>query len=492
MKAQADLLADGRDARLGARRVGGRLRMAALIAGPVLLIVALSSPPPSGLSAEGWRVAALLAWMVIWWTADAAPAPVTALLPFVALPAMGVVTPEAAARAQASPIIFLLLGGAVMALAAVKTGLHLRLARLAVRLGGAGPRRLLLAVMMAAAFAGMWVATSMATLFMVEIGAALALATASANPAKHEQVRMFSAAMIIGVAYAAMLGGFSTFSGNIFNAMAAGLITKLTGEPIGVLDWLGYGLPVAVLGVPLAWGLLVAVGFRFEVEVPARERLLETLGAPKGWSFPQVAVAAIMVCVLAAWLGMPLLKSAVPGASDAGVAVLGACLMFLLPSDKGGRILNWDDAGRIPWGVLLITGGALSIGAAISQTGVDAWLTGPLQELQGLPPWIALLALVAGAVLLTELVNNVAMVTITVPAAVALAAAVGAAPETMAIAAVIGSLGGFVVPGTPGLAIAVGTAPVRGPDLARAGVWMLVLMPLLITAVVVWRISGSG
>src|SRR5688572_16977041 len=132
--------------------------MAALVAGPALLIVALLSPSPPGLSPEGWRVAALLAWMVIWWTAGAAPAAVTALLPFVALPVLGVVTPEAAARAQASPIIFLLLGGAVMALGAVKTGLHLRLARLAVGIGGGGPRRLLLAVMAAAAFAGMWVA----------------------------------------------------------------------------------------------------------------------------------------------------------------------------------------------------------------------------------------------------------------------------------------------------------------------------------------------
>jgi sodium-dependent dicarboxylate transporter 2/3/5 len=467
---------------------GGWIRIAALVLGPAMLAAALAVPAPAGLSPEGWRVASVLAWMVVWWCGDAVPAPVTALLPFVALPMLGVVAPEAAAKAQASPIIFLLLGGAVMALGAVKTGLHLRLARLAVGVGGGGPRRLLLAVMAAAAFAGMWVATSMATLFMVEIGVALALATAAANPDQDAETTVFARALIVGVAYAAMLGGFSTFSGNIFNAVAAGMITQQTGQRIGVLDWFTYGFPVAVLGVPMAWALIVAVGFRFRVRLPTRERLLQTLDAPNGWSLPQVAVAAIMVCILAAWLSMPTLKAVLPGISDAGVAVAGAFLMFLLPSGRGGRLLTWDDAARIPWGVLLIAGGALAIGAALTKTGVDVWLTAPLRQIHGVPVWLALLALAAGAALLTEVVNNIAMATITVPAAVALAAAVGAEPAPMAIAAVIASLGGFVVPGTPGLAIAVGTPPVRVPDLARAGLWMLLLMPLLIAFVAMGRV----
>ncbi len=471
-----------------ARNRSGWPRIAALVAGPAMLAIVLIAPPPSGLSPDGWLVAAVLAWMIVWWCGDAVPAPVTALLPFLALPMLGIVTPEAAAKAQASPIIFLLLGGAVMALGAVKTGLHLRLARLAVGIGGGGPRRLLLAVMVAAAFAGMWVATSMATLFMVEIGVAIALATATANADREADARTFSRALVIGVAYAAMLGGFSTFSGNIFNAVAAGMITQQTGQRIGVIDWFSYGFPVAVLGVPMAWALIVAVGFRFRVRLPARDDLLRTLDAPKGWSFPQVAVAVIMVCILAAWLTMPLLKSVLPGVSDAGVAVLGAGLMFLLPSGRGDRLLSWDDAARIPWGVLLIAGGALAIGAALTKTGVDVWLTAPLRQIHDVPVWLALLALVAGAALLTELVNNIAMATITVPAAVALAAAVGAAPAPMAVAAVIASLGGFVIPGTPGLAIAVGTPPLRVPDLARAGMWMLLLMPLLIASVSIGRL----
>ncbi|PVM84803.1 SLC13 family permease [Caulobacter radicis] len=463
-------------------------RVAALVAGPAMLVIALIVPTPSGLSPNGWLVAAVLAWMIVWWCGDAVPAAVTALLPFLALPMLGIVTPEAAAKAQASPIIFLLLGGSVVALGAVKTGLHLRLARLAVAVGGGGPRRLLLAVMAAAAFAGMWVSTSMATLFMVEIGVAIALATAAANADRDADVRTFSRSLIIGVAYAAMLGGFSTFSGNIFNAVAAGMITRQTRQSIGVIDWFSYGFPIAVLGVPLAWALIVAVGFRSRVRLPARDELSRTLNAPKGWSLPQIAVAAIMVCILGAWLNMPLLKSVLPGASDAGVAVLGGGLMFLLPSGDGRRLLSWDDAARIPWGVLLIAGGALAIGAALTKTGVDVWLTAPLRQIHGVPTWMALLALVAGAALLTELVNNIAMATITVPAAVALAAAVGADPAPMAIAAVIASLGGFVVPGTPGLAIAVGTPPVRVPDLARAGIWMLLLMPLLIASVALGRL----
>lgn len=467
------------------------LRMAGLVGGPLLFLMLLLLPAPPHLAPGGWHVAALLAWMVAWWCSDAVPAPVTALLPFPVLTILGVASPEQAARSHASPILLFLLGGAVIAIAAAKTGLHLRIARMAVRFGGGGPRRLVLAVMAATAFTGMWVSTTITTLFMVEIGIALAAAVAAANPADEAQLRRFSCAMVIGIAYAALFGGFSTLTGNLFNAMAAGLISRQTGQAIGFLDWLGYGLPIAMLGVPLAWMLIVAIGFPFKVRLPDQADLIAALEAPKGWSSAQIAVASIMAMVAAAWLAMDLIRAVLPGLSDPAVALIGAVLMFLVPSSGGGRLLTWEDARKLPWGVLVIAGGALALGAAITDTGLDAWLARPLEHVAGMPPWIALLALVAGAVLLTELVNNVAMVTITIPVSIALASAVGADPIPFAIAGAIGGLGGFVLPGAPYLAVAAGTPPVRIADLARAGVWLMLLTPFLITSVALLRLAAD-
>lgn len=460
------------------------IRTIGLVAGPVMFFAMLLVPAPADLSPGGWHVAALLAWMVLWWCTDAVPAPMTALLPFPVLPSLGVMTPEAVARAPISPILFLLLGGAVMAIAAAKTGLHLRLAQLAVRIGGGGSRRLVLAVMAATAFTGMWVSTTMTTLFMVEIATVLAGAVAASNAADGVQLRRFSCALVIGVAYAAAFGGFATLTGNLFNGVAAGMISRQTGEAIGFLDWLRYGLPIAILGVPLAWALLVGVGFRFQVSLPERTQLVGALGAPRGWSPTQIVVAAVMACVLTSWLAMPLVRQVIPVASDAAVAIVGAILMFLVPANGSKPPLDWKDIRGIPWGILLIVAGTLTLGAAISATSLDLWLAQPMRGIAGMPPWLALLALVAGAVLLTELVNNIAMVTIAVPAGIVLASAVGVDPVPFAIAAAIGGLGGFVLPGAPYLAIAVATPPVRVPDLVRAGLWLMLLAPMLITAVV--------
>lgn len=467
------------DSASGRGKSRSQLQGAALVLGPLLLAAAVVLPVPDGLSPAGWRVAALLAWMILWWTAEAVPAPVTALLPFIVMPVSGVMPVDEAVRNAGSPVLLLLIGGAFMAIAAAKTGLHLRLGRVAVVAGAGGPRRLVLALMGASAFVGMWVATTTATLFMIEIG--VGLAAAAAPTASPDQARRFTCAMIIGAAYAAILGGFATFSGNLFNAMAAGMIERQTGEAVNVLDWLRIGLPITTIGVPIAWAVVATV-FRFDFRLPARDKLLESLDAPSRWSVPQLAVAATMATALAAWIVMPWLRPIVPGLSDAGVALAGASLMFLLPGERGGRLLSWDDAARVPWGVLLIAAGALAIGAAIGQTGLDKWLARPLGTLAGLPPWTALLGLVAGAVLLTELVNNAAMVALTVPAGTALAAAVGGDPVVFAIAAAIAGLGGYAVPSTPALAIVIGNPAVRAPDLARAGICMLAAMPLVILA----------
>lgn len=461
----------------------------ACVAAVAVFAIMLALPAPAGLSSEGWRVAAILTLMVIWWATEAVPPPVTGMLPIVLLPVLGVMPVDEAARAHASPLLLLFLGGLVLAAAARKAGLHWRLARLAVRMAGASLHRLVLAAMVLSAFVSMWIATSVAATIMMEIAVALIAAATAGLSRDDRQVRNFACAMIIGVAYACMFGSLATLTGNPLNTLAAGMIEKQTGVSISLLGWMQLGLPVTLTAVPLAWWILTKAAFRFQLAAPDGQGVNQAFPDAGAWSARERGVVAIFAVVILCWLGMPLLRQILPGASDAGVAMAAAILFFVVPIG-GRRLLEWPDLGGLPWGVLLIIAGAFAMGAAIGKTGLDQWLAAPLREIDGVPPWLAIVLLALSAAWLTELISNVALITIGVPSAIALAAGLGVDPLPFAFVAAVCANLGFIVPGPPWLAIAVSTPPVRVPDLARAGAPLLILAPVLIAVAAL--LNGAG
>jgi sodium-dependent dicarboxylate transporter 2/3/5 len=337
--------------------------------------------------------------------------------------------------------------------------------------------------MAATAILALCMATSVVTIMMLQLAAVIVAAVA--GEADTPDAQRFARAMILGVAYAAAFGGLGSLIGSPVNAAAAGLIARQTGERIDFAGWLVFGLPIAATAVLVTWGLLVAGTQRFALNLPDRGALLAFLGGGEPMQSAERRVLAVALITLAALAAVPLIKTWAPGASDAAVALVGALVLFLLPSGKvkSERLLTWTDAREAPWGVLIVIGGALALSAAMTDTGLAAWLASPLRGLAGVPPAIALLVLVAGAAVLTEFVNNFAAAAIIVPAAAATAAAVGADPVPFAIAVAIAAAGGFVVPGPPWLTLAVGTPPVRLPDLARTGVWLLPAAVLIETAI---------
>lgn len=454
----------------------------ACLIGLVVFLVMLAVPAPTGLSAAGWHVAAILAIMVVWWIGEAVPPPVTGLLPLMLLPVLGVMPIEETVRAHASPLLALTLGGIVLAAAARKAGLHWRIARLAVRVSGASPHRLILAVMILCAFVAMWIATSVAVTIMMEVAVALTASVTVGMPREDPQARNFACAMIIGVAYACMFGSLATLTGNPMNALAAGMLQKHTGESLTFLDWMTFGLPVTLAGVPLSWWILTKIAFRFRLTAAGGGVASYALPDANKWSGQERGVIAIFAVAIAFWLGMPLLRLILPGASDAGIAVAAAILLFVLPGGSGQRMVEWSDLDRLPWGILLIIAGVIAMGAAIGQTGLDQWLAAPLRDIHAVSPWLAIVLLALCTAWLTELVNNIALVTIGVPVAIALATGLGVDPVPFAFVAAVCSSLGFIVPGPPWLAIAVSTPPVRVPDLARAGALMLIIAPLVIAA----------
>ena len=464
------------------------MKVLGLAAGVAAFALFMLTAPPEGLSPTGWRVAGVFAWIVIWWLSEAVPLAVTAALPMLLFPFLGIGPPDQIARSYASPLMGLVFGGAMIGIATAKVGLHRKLATVAVRLGGGGPRRLVLALMVTAALLGMWMVSTIVVIIMLQVAVALIAAVAGLKPweaVEAPDAQRFARAAILGIAYAAGFGGLSSLIGNPVNAIAVGMLARQGGPRLEFLDWLAFGLPFAAIAVVATWAILVGVAFRFRVALPPRETLVAALGVTDAPRSARVRVLAVAGITLLGLVTLPLTKPLVPMLSDSAIVLTGALMLFVLPAGgaTGKRLLDWDDARDAPWGVLVLLGGALALSAALSDSGLAAWLAAPLQDLGGAPPWLALLGLVAGVAVLTELVNNFAAVAIAVPAATTLAAALGVDPVAFVVAVTLAAGGGYIVPGPPWLTLAVGTAPARVSDLARGGVWLILMVPALLTAI---------
>lgn len=453
-------------------------RRAGLAAGLALFTLLLLLPPPPGLDRDAWTVAALALLMAVWWLTEALPITVTAFLPFVVLPLAGVATAQETAADYYSPILFLVLGGAIVALAIEKAGLHGRIARWIAARGGSHPRGLVLAFAAATAFVSMLVSNTATALIMMPI--ALALLKARGPIAD-----TLGAGLALAVAYGASIGGLGTLVGSPTNAIAAGLIDRTLGIKLSFLDWALFGVPIVLLGVPLA-----AVIINRVLVVPTtpldREAVLASIGAPGALTVFERRLIPVLVALVTAWVALPLLAPVIGFTSpdDGIIAIVAASLLFILPAGNGGPMLDWPDTARAPWDIILMFGGGLALAAAITDTGLAKWLGLQLQALGGLPVWALALLLTALVVLVTEFASNVATASGFLPVVAGVVLATGVDPLLLAVPAAFAASWGFMLPsGTGPNAIAFASGEVTIGQMARAGLLLDIAGIPLIVAV---------
>ncbi len=458
-----------------------------LIAGVLLFAVMLFLPTPAGMTLAAWHTAALVLVMALWWMTEALPLTATALLPFLILPLFGVMKTGEVAPAYYSPILFLVLGGAFLALAIERTGLHRRLA-LAI-LGRAGPSAgsMLMAFMLATALISMIVSNTATTLIMMPI----AVAVLKAGGVGDGDQDGIAGALPMGIAFAASIGGIGTLVGAPTHPRAAGLIAKSVGYQISFLTWAMYGLPVVFLGIPLAWFILMRVQ-RVRISGFDPKTALTAVGRVGGWSTAERRLVPIIALVVAGWISLPLLTSALPKGmiEDGSIAVFAGLLLFVVPDGTGRALLTWKEADRAPWGVIMMFGGGLALAAGISASGLDVWLGGVLKPLAAVNPVIIALVLVGLVVLVTEFASNVATASGVIPVVGGLIAATGADPALLAISAAIASSWGFMLPaGTGPNAIAWATDHIALLKMLRAGFLLDVVgIPLIVA--MVWIVAA--
>jgi len=459
------------------------------ISGPVIFLIMVLISPPPGLEPSAWNTAAVAILMAIWWVTEAIPIPATALLPIILFPILQVGTIGSATAPFANPLIYLFMGGFIIALALERTNLHRRIALNIVVFVGTKPSSIIIGFMLAAAFLSMWVSNTATAMMMLPIVLSIIGLVESKRDMKAGDLQTnFGLVMLLCLAYACNIGGIGTLIGTPPNALMAGYMLDNYGVEIGFAQWMLVGVPLVIIALPIVYILLTKIVFPVRItEIPGGDEVilneLKNLGK---MSRGEVMVSLVFIATASLWVTRPLLESYIPNLSDTGIAITGAVLMFLLPLNfkKFEFVLNWDDAKRLPWEVLILFGGGLSLAAAITDTGLAEWIGYAVSRFDGLSVLLLMLISLTIIIFLTEVTSNTATAAAFLPILASVAIMMGQDPLLLVIPAAIGASCAFMLPvATPPNAIVYGSGLVSIPQMAKAGFIFNLAMVVLITSV---------
>jgi sodium-dependent dicarboxylate transporter 2/3/5 len=462
------------------------IRRLGLLAGPALFFVTWLFFEPAGLSGPGRAVLATTLWTAVWWVTEAVPIPVTSLLPILLFPLTGGLDLGATTSAYGSPMVFLFLGGFILAIALERWNLHRRIALNIIAAVGTSASRLVLGFMLAAAFLSMWISNTATTLMMVPIGMAVVSQICSAQPGDGR----LGKALMLGIAYAASIGGISTLIGTPTNVLFTGAIMEFYGTEVSFAGWMLLAAPLAMVLLVLCWLYLTKIALPLAGEVGEPQAVHSQLRALGPLSHEERMVALIFGLTALAWITRSfLLTPWLPGISDTAIALMGAATLFLVParSQPGSALLDWESAARLPWGILLLFGGGLALAAAFKSSGLADWMGGRLAGMEGLPLWLILLATVALVNFLTEITSNVATASALLPILASLSLAIDVHPYGLMIGTTLAASCAFMLPvATPPNAIVFGSGCIGMRDMVRAGFAMNLLSIALIVVYLYW------
>ncbi len=459
------------------------LKQTALLVGPLGFVLVLLSPVPDNMSPAAMKVAATALLMVIWWVTEAIPIPATALIPLVTFPLLGVLDTTRVAHSYAEPPVFLFLGGFLLALAMEKWGLHRRIALLTLGLFGTSKRSLVLGFMVASAFLSMWISNTATTMMMLPIVSAVL-----ARFDQDKDAANFSVALLLGVAYAASVGGIGTLIGTPPNIVLVGQLEQLfPGQ--NQLDfgrWMLMALPLVLVMVPAIWFYLVRLAApvsadkgKQKVDFKAEAQSLGPMNRGE-----KIVLTVFLLTAMAWILRRPVLAEWLPALNDTHIAIAAALVLFAIPVDWQRRhfAMDWQQAQRLPWGVLLLFGGGFALAGGMESSGLTAWMSGQLLFLEGWPLPVIVFATTVLMIVLTELTSNTATTITMLPVLASVAAALDVPPLLLMIPATMAASCAFMLPAaTPPNAIVFGTGRVSLAKMFRTGLWLNVIAALLIS-----------
>jgi solute carrier family 13 (sodium-dependent dicarboxylate transporter), member 2/3/5 len=455
-----------------------------LLSGPVAFVACLLYAP---YAAEPLTVKTLgvAAWLVLWWILEAAPIGATSLLPLILLPAIGNGSLKDVARSYGDPVIFLFMGGFIIAIAMEKWNLHKRIALSILKLTGTNANGIVLGFMIATAFISMWISNTATTVMMLPIGLSvikLVEGTLDSEVAGNKGFKNFSSAIMMGIAYAASIGGIGTIIGTPPNMVMTGFMRNLQNFDMPFLDWMYVGVPIVIL--LLAFNYLIATRWLLKNNLgklgDARQIIQTEITKLGKISYEQKVIGAVFAFTVTLWVGRIFFNHllGIEVLHDTTIALIGGLLFFIIPAKNKGNenetetrfILNWQDIQRLPWHILLLFGGGFALAAAVENVGiintVGHWVAG----IKGIDAFVLVTLLAAAGVYMSEIMGNVALATIYIPVAMGIGASLGQSPILFAIPIAISTTYGFMLPiATPPNAIAYGSGYINSKDMLKVG-----------------------
>lgn len=447
------------------------------------------------------KMAAVALLMAIWWISEAIPLAATALVPVALFPLLGILPGKKTAALYFNSIIFLFIGGFIVALAMQKWNLHKRIALKLILIIGLSPRRIVLGFMVATAFLSMWISNTATTMMMVPIAAAIILKMED-NLTPHE-VRNFSLALLLGIAYSASIGGLATLIGTPPNLSFARIYSIYfpNAPEVTFAAWFAFALPLSILFFVLIWTFLVSVFCRSastrEVDKSLLQEEYQKLGPA---SFEEKVILAIFLLMACLWLTRKDINTGLfllPGWSgllsqpvfidDGTVAIFMALLLFVIPSKKGegGRIMDWESAKNLPWGIVLLFGGGFALAGGFKESGLSMWIGNALAGLEALNPILLVIIICLSVTFLTELTSNTATTEMILPILAGVAVAIKLNPLLLMIPATLSASCAFMLPvATPPNAIVFGTGRIKIYEMARVGIILNLIGVILITVAI--------
>lgn len=471
-----------------------------LFLSPAIFLILLFIPPKFGLKPDAWHVLALALLLLGWWVTEALPLPVTSLVPLVLLPLIGVSQPKEVAPFYGDPIVFLFLGGFMLALSMEKWNLHRRIALTIVNLTGTNANGIILGFMVATAVMSMWISNTATTIMMLPIAlSVIGLLTenrlAEGNAEKAAGMANFSKTIMLGIAYAASLGGMATLIGTPPNVVFKAYMLK-NGYQVDFFNWMMVGVPLMVVLVLLTYFVNVKIIFpnhlgKFEGAKELIQGELKMLGKP---SVAEKRIFWLFMVTVTLWISSGFINQAISGLklTDEMIAMAAAIALFLIPVDfkKGVFLLDWESTSKLPWGILLLFGGGLALADALYKTGLID-LIGSVFHGSHINRVLFILALSAATVILSEAMSNVALVVVFLPVVSGIAEAVGITPILLAVPMTLAASCGFMLPmATPPNAIVFGGGHLKVFDMVKSGLWLDIMSILVITlfaeTIVLW------
>ncbi|MEZ5041463.1 MAG: DASS family sodium-coupled anion symporter [Saprospiraceae bacterium] len=460
-----------------------------LLGGPLSFVMILLFVHPQGMKPEAIAVLASTLWIAIWWITEAIPIAVTSLLPIALFPLTGALGLSDTTSSFGHKYIFLYIGGFILAIAIERWNLHKRIALGIINFIGTNVTSIILGFMVATAFLSMWISNTATAVMMLPIGMAI-VAQLQDNPDTNENENLiFGKALMLAIAYSASIGGMATLIGTPPNLVLAGVVQDTYGIEITFSKWIIYGLPVSILLLIVCWQYLVRFAFSFKQKSfpGGKEEIKKQLKGLGKISFEEKMVLGVFIFTAFAWITRSfLLQRFIPNLDDTIIAIVSAIALFLLPTSKPSKkILNWEEAVKLPWGILLLFGGGLALAEGFKSSGLAEWIGNQMTLLQGVTIILLVLVLVAAVNFLTEITSNLATTSMLLPILAPMALTIDVHPFILMVAATTAASCAFMLPvATPPNAVVFGSGYLRIPDMVRTGIWMNVFSIIIITLLV--------